>query len=75
MLFLVLSTCAMKLNFVNLRIQSEYRKIRTRKNYVFGHFQVFSPNTGKYGPKKTPYLDTFHAVWENKVAFFIMENQ
>ena len=21
----------------------------------------FSPNTGKYGPEKTPYLDTFHA--------------
>ena len=23
---------------INLRIQSEYRKIRTRKNSVFGHF-------------------------------------
>ena len=23
---------------------------------------VFSPNTGKYGPEKTPYLETFHAV-------------
>ena len=23
---------------------------------------VFSPNTGKYGPEKTLYLDTFHAV-------------
>ena len=23
---------------------------------------VFSPNTGKCGPEKTPYLDTFHAV-------------
>ena len=23
---------------VNLRIQSEYRKIRTRKNSIFGHF-------------------------------------
>ena len=22
----------------------------------------FSPNTGKYGPEKTPYLDTFHVV-------------
>ena len=21
-----------------------------------------SPNIGKYGPKKSPYLDTFHAV-------------
>ena len=25
-------------------------------------FPVFSPNTGKYGPKMTPYLDTFLAV-------------
>ena len=24
--------------------------------------QVFSPNTGKYRPEITPYLDTFHAV-------------
>ena len=22
-------------------------------------------NTGKYGPKKTPYLDTFHSVGHN----------
>ena len=26
-------------------------------------FPVFSPNTGKFGPEKTPYLDTFHAVY------------
>ena len=26
-------------------------------------YAVFScPNTGNYGPEKTPYLDTFHAV-------------
>ena len=24
--------------------------------------EKFSPNTGKYGPEKTPYLDTFHVV-------------
>ena len=23
---------------------------------------VFSPNAGKYGPEKNPYLDSFHAV-------------
>ena len=23
---------------------------------------VFSPNAGKCGPEKTPYLDTFHTV-------------
>ena len=26
---------------------------------------VFSPNTGKYGPEKTPHMDTFHAVFEH----------
>ena len=26
------------------------------------HFFVFSPNTRKYGPEKTPHSDTFHAV-------------
>ena len=25
-------------------------------------WSVFSPNAGKYGPEKTPYLDTFHTV-------------
>ena len=27
------------------------------------YFPVFSPNTGKYGPEKTSYLDTFDAVY------------
>ena len=26
------------------------------------YLSVFSPNAEKYGPEKTPYLDTFHAV-------------
>ena len=30
----------MEIYEVNLRIQSEYRKIRTRKNSVFGHFHA-----------------------------------
>ena len=25
-------------------------------------YSVFSPNAGKYGPEKTPYLDTFQGV-------------
>ena len=28
---------------------------RLRTGWIF-------PNTGKYGPEKTPYLDTFYAV-------------
>ena len=27
------------------------------------YLSIFSPNAGKYGPEKTPYLDTFHTVW------------
>ena len=26
------------------------------------YLSIFSPNAGKYGPEKTPYLNTFHAV-------------
>ena len=26
------------------------------------YFPVFNPNTGKYGPEKTPHLDTFHTL-------------
>ena len=34
-------------------------------------YGVFSSlNTGKYGPEKTPYLDTFHAMKYNNVAKF-----
>ena len=33
------------------------------------YFPVFSPNTGKYGPEKYPYLDTFHAVYGDKKFF------
>ena len=26
------------------------------------YFPVLSPNVGKYGPEKTPYLDMWHTV-------------
>ena len=26
------------------------------------YLSLFSPNAGKYGPEKTPYMDTFYAV-------------
>ena len=32
------------------------------------YFPVFNSNTGKYGPEKTPYLNTFNLVsiaWDN----------
>ena len=38
------------------------------------YFHVFSPNTGKYRPEKTLYLDTFRAVfvtqWINRNQIF-----
>ena len=32
-------------------------------------FPVFSRNTGKYVPEKTPYLDSFHAVLSDRRYF------
>ena len=40
------------------RIRTEYREILRISPYI----SVFSPNAAKYGPEKTPYLDTFHTV-------------
>ena len=34
------------------------------------YFLVFGLSTGKYGPEKTPYLDTFHAVEIFQKALF-----
>ena len=31
---------------------------------------VFSPDTGKYGPEKTPYLDTFAVVYLSVTALY-----
>ena len=31
---------------------------------------IFSPNTGKYGPEKNLYLDTFHAVYFMSMTSF-----
>ena len=31
------------------------------------YFPVLGPNTGKYGPEKTPYMDTFHAVFVHDI--------
>ena len=33
----------------------------------FTQISVFSPNIGKYGPEKTPYLDTFHLVLFSRI--------
>ena len=44
--------------FFLVRIFPHSNWIRRDTSYLY----VFSPNAGKYGSEKTPYLDTFHAV-------------
>ena len=44
--------------FFLVRIFPHLDWIRIFKEQTF----LFSPNAGKYGPEKNPYLDTFHAV-------------
>ena len=43
--------CVKSIRSIYIRIRTEYREIRR-----------ISPNAGKYGPEKAPYLDTFHTV-------------
>ena len=42
------------------RIRTEYGEIL--RILSLRYLSVFSPNAGKYGPEKTPYLDTFHTI-------------
>ena len=38
------------------------QKVSKYKVFSGPYFPLFSPNKGKYGPEKTPYVDFFHAV-------------
>ena len=38
-------------------------KVCKYKVFSDQYFPVFGLTTGKYGPEKTPYLETFHAVF------------
>ena len=55
-----------KICFLELTVRkiTGYTAWKESKYGVFSgpYFPVFGLNTGKYGPEKTPYLDTFHAV-------------
>ena len=37
------------------------------------YFPVFELNNGKYGPEKTPYLETFYAVFAEKTPSCIFD--
>ena len=56
----------MEIYCVNLRIQSEYRKIRTKKNKSPYSVRI----KGNTDQKKTPYLDTFQAVLDHFLTVF-----
>ena len=43
------------------------RKVSKYEVFSGPYFPVFSPNTGKYGPEKPPYLDTFHAAIKDRL--------
>ena len=48
---------------VNLKYLPLRKKCFFKDGFFSGpYFPVFSPNTGKCGPDKTRYLDTFNAV-------------
>ena len=38
------------------------------------YFLVFNPNTGKYGPEKTPYWNTFHEVFDEEQYYYYLKN-
>ena len=47
-----------------IQISRRFTAWKVSKYEVFSspYFPIFRINTGKYGPEKTPYLDTFHAA-------------
>ena len=54
-------------------MQNIFRYLITAlKVYKYGifsgpYFPVFGLNTGKHGPEKAPYLDSFHAVDDKQI--------
>ena len=48
--------------------ESLHEKCPNTEFFSGPYIPLFSPSTGKYGPEKTPCLDTFHAVIEEGLA-------
>ena len=47
----------------SVRLKHDKTVLDKTAAWKMSKYVVFSgPNTGKYGPEKTPYFDTFHAV-------------
>ena len=61
--------------FLNCQSYSDYthtaRKVSKYGVFPGPHFLAFGLNIGKYGPEKTPYLDTFHALSKRKIKHHV----
>ena len=55
-------------NYDKLEFTQLYTAWKVPKYGVYSgpYFPVLSPNTGKCGPEKTPYLDIFHTVLSDR---------
>ena len=60
------SSCVKRVQIWSL-FWSVFSRIWTRIRKDTEYLSVFSPNAGKYGPEKTPYLDTFHTTLANPI--------
>ena len=62
---MVKEICAIAIITLILVLVARVKSVQIRSIFwsVFSNIRTeYSPNTGKYGPENTPYLDTFHAV-------------
>ena len=48
--------------FLEKNFKEWYIYLKSFKEWFTSFSMLLSPNVGKYGPEKTPYLDTFQAV-------------
>ena len=59
---------------IDLLEPTPYHCVKSAKYGIFSgpYFPAFGLNTERYyGPENTPYLDTFHAVLQNKHARYL----
>ena len=51
-----------QINLLELEIKTCNASNHSVSFFFTPYLSIISPRAGKYGPEKTPYLDTFHAV-------------
>ena len=71
----LVKTCKNKIylsNKVHFRKTDDFHCVQSVQIRKFFWF-VLNPNTGKYGPEKTPYLDKFHAVFNKPKSIYVLQ--